>query len=606
MGSCFGGSSAKVEAAPDDAIGQGGEYDQRRPQPTAQPGSATAIVAASDVPAVASAATPAQNGCDEPGRVHSEKKQPVTSAGPADGPKRRGRAAAASSIDEVGQTNSPTVGPNFVNLLQKANDEAGEPRGPVHLLQGLRELGFTKLADDLVPYDKAACREAPMEVKNKLWARCAYDYTLEDSGDTNEAGESMCLYRMMNTAIRNDDPALDHWAPFVGVLIYGGDREDFAHYRNCLAPESVRPRCKQTTYRGFAMDPALKSRYEKGRVFFWQAFVSTSKDKDTSMEFAQKAAGEGSVPFLFEITVPAYKELDFWAFELQEVSEFPEEEVLLLPYTRFKSTEDPSMDDEGVMHVYIEATDVPFVNVMNKVVIMVDPSGFRDGSNMDMAKKAFWAATPKFRDSFNGKLQKRSWGQYTEYGVLAGALDAMALFTDSKAAIKYINGELRKKPATMFLIVVSGSASDAFIGEYSSSDTCNPCQILIFCGDVPKWKKHWEHLSNVRVTDNVDVAVDFCEPRKYDIQKDQFIPLRKYSLTYKRGCEEKMTIYYTWREIENGILYAGAGSYSYYVGKDWNQATGQLPAPPMYPLDPITDESAACSRCCNDDTKDGK
>jgi len=499
---------------------------------------------------------------------------------------RSGRGS--SSIDEVGQTNSPTVGKNFVDMLQKANDEAGEPEGPVHLLEGLRKLGYKNIAADLEKYTKKAKRSAPDADKNALWERCAYDYTLEDSGDVSSNGEMKCLYREMNRAIRNDEPSLNDWAAYVGMLMYGGDRQDFGHYRNVLAPERVRPRKPQVTYRGFAMDPALKSRYRKGRTFFWQAFVSTSKNRDTSMEFAMSSASGSNVPYLFEVTVPAYKELDFWAFELEDVSEFPEAEVLLLPYTRFKSTKDPTTDGDGVLHVYLEALDVPFVNVMNKLVVMVDPSGWtrdKNPSNAVLAKKAFLAACPKFRESRDGTLQKRSWGEYTEYGVLAGSLDGMGIFTSTTAAVKWMRGELKKKPATLFLIVVSGSASQALLDEYSSTDTVNPAQILVYCQNVPRWTEHWKHSEHVQVTGDANVAVDFCEPSKYDIKKDKFVPLRQYSITYKQGCESNMKVYYAWRQIEHGVLFAGAGSYSYYVEPGWHQAEGKLPDVHMHPYD---------------------
>merc|ERR1712176_827131 len=101
-------------------------------------------------------------------------------------------------------------------------------------------------------------------------------------------------------------------------------------------------------------------RYRKGHTFFWQAFVSTGKDKDVAIDFAMKSVTEGTTPFLFHITVPAYKELDFWAYDLESVSSrsavSQKREVLLLPYTRFRSTADPTVDSDGITHVHIEAT----------------------------------------------------------------------------------------------------------------------------------------------------------------------------------------------------------------------------------------------------------
>merc|ERR1712032_303829 len=129
--------------------------------------------------------------------------------------------------------------------------------------------------------------------------------------------------------------------------------------------------------------------------------------------------------------------------------------------------------------------------------------------------------------------------------------------------------ELKKKPATQFLIVVSGSSSAELLEKYSKSDTVNPCQILVYCKDVPKWKKHWQHSEHVRVSSDMNEAVEFCEPKKYDIKKDAFVPLREYSVTYRQGIKDGKTIYYQWRQIDNGVLFAGAGSYSYYVEEGW-------------------------------------
>merc|ERR1712222_37195 len=107
----------------------------------------------------------------------------------------------------------------------------------------------------------------------------------------------------------------------------------------------------------------------------------------------------------------------------------------------------------------------------------------------------------------------------------------------------------------------------------------------VFDSDAPRWQKQWAHCSHVRVTDDLQTAIAFCEPEKYDIGRDTFLPMTQYSQGYARGCATNMTVYYAWQEIPNGISYGGAGSYSYYVEPGWNQAEGQLPDVIMFPFE---------------------
>jgi len=100
-------------------------------------------------------------------------------------------------LDEVGQTNAPTVGPNFLFALQKGDVEA---RGATRFMcQDLRKMGFNAVAKRLEPLAAEVSKNASMEAKEKLWRQCANEYTREGSP---------CLYRTMNKAIREDGPAI--------------------------------------------------------------------------------------------------------------------------------------------------------------------------------------------------------------------------------------------------------------------------------------------------------------------------------------------------------------------------------------------------------------
>ncbi len=105
------------------------------------------------------------------------------------------------------------------------------------------------------------------------------------------------------------------------------------------------------------MDAKLAARYTKGLTFYWQTFVSTSQVKSESHKFAKDNCGAGQTPFLFNIELPPFREYGppFWLYNLSAVSAFPEEaEVLLMPFTQFVVTADPSMTD-GVMYIHLKA-----------------------------------------------------------------------------------------------------------------------------------------------------------------------------------------------------------------------------------------------------------
>ena len=117
--------------------------------------------------------------------------------------------------------------------------------------------------------------------------------------DVDANGKGRVLYRELNWALRNDHPSLYAWASYMSALYFGGEQE----YSASKCPVECLPKTSQTTYRGFSMDSALISRYHKGAEFFWQTFVSTSKFKEKSLDFARDSRAKGQASFLFVIEV---------------------------------------------------------------------------------------------------------------------------------------------------------------------------------------------------------------------------------------------------------------------------------------------------------------
>ena len=114
----------------------------------------------------------------------------------------------------------------------------------------------------------------------------------------------------LNRALRNDDPSLDAWAPYLGLLLYSAlDGTASTSGGIAYAPRSwswsVLPSAPQTVYRGLAMPQAMGERYREGERFYWQNFVSTSKRRGTSESFAASSvSGDSDGAFLFVIELP--------------------------------------------------------------------------------------------------------------------------------------------------------------------------------------------------------------------------------------------------------------------------------------------------------------
>jgi len=394
------------------------------------------------------------------------------------------------------------------------------------------------------------------------------------------------LYRELNWALRNDDASLDKWASYLTILFHGGEPT----YCPGACPEDALPQEPQVTYRGFSMDGSLVSRYKKGDTFFWQTFVSTSKLQDQSLEFARKKVPEGQKSFLFSIDVPKYAKMGKdaqWAYELQGVSVYKEEdEVLLLPYTMFEVKEAPTEADDGIVHVPIRMVMNPLIKMLDNITIWLDPNGFQQGNNKVLAHHAFMTTMPCFRLNEHGN--KDDPGNETAYGRLRGGIQALGLFTDTEAALKFAAEMLRMTSAIVFKLAVSGGASQKFLGQFFERFPWSPCNVMVFCGDEEKWKGEWSHAPRVQVTNNQTKFKTYLQHLRYVKQQDEFLPLDKVADS-KAAIDEKKKCYYSYRNVEGGVVYGSCGSIGSQADKDTKgkflTGFGNFPDVPMGGID---------------------
>lgn len=84
------------------------------------------------------------------------------------------------------------------------------------------------------------------------------------------------------------------------------------------------PRVKGNVYRG--VNKGLLDNYKEGSIIYWNKFTSTSKSPDKAMLFM-----DGSKSTLFRIKVN-------YGYDISEISQFDEDEVIIEPGTAFKVT----------------------------------------------------------------------------------------------------------------------------------------------------------------------------------------------------------------------------------------------------------------------------
>ena len=351
---------------------------------------------------------------------------------------------------------------NFLSAFRKATREKQGKR-PRHIMQ-LAELGFHRVAERLE--DFPCSLRSPDEQRIRCWEEMARVYTMEESGDVDAAGNPKARLRALDwpPPLPRPPRALSHCgrcstasstgrcgpttsrstsgrrtcrcsfsaatvspsspARRMNRLRTASPRPSVAgEFTSSLAPRSALPSRPQATYRGFSMEPGLASRYPKGARFFWQTFVSTSKIKEQSLDFARASCATGNAPFLFVIDLPAYKQNGqvrvstprstqcdasghaapgaqdpFWMYDLSSVSHFIDEsEVLLIPYSQFEVVEPPRLGSEGVHLVHIKLVQQPLVMEPEHVTVWVDPAGFDSGSNRELSAHAFNTSMPKVR-----------------------------------------------------------------------------------------------------------------------------------------------------------------------------------------------------------------
>eukprot|EP01124_Arcella_intermedia_P026868 TRINITY_DN5150_c0_g1_i4.p1 TRINITY_DN5150_c0_g1~~TRINITY_DN5150_c0_g1_i4.p1 ORF type:complete len:508 (-),score=151.27 TRINITY_DN5150_c0_g1_i4:73-1596(-) len=115
-------------------------------------------------------------------------------------------------------------------------------------------------------------------------------------------------YKRINELLRADSPLIEYLAPFIKGLVNISKHLDPSFYFS------------GTVYRATNLSPTALGFYKPATRFIWSAFTSTTTTMDPSGQF-------GSI--LFVISIP--KNLASYAFNVQAVSDFPNEEEILLP-----------------------------------------------------------------------------------------------------------------------------------------------------------------------------------------------------------------------------------------------------------------------------------
>jgi len=486
---------------------------------------------------------------------------------------RKARPIAGFGIEDVGQTNSSVVGANFMKMMLKASIERRNPR---YLADGLMVLGFTSVADELAPLITNS--QDAEENRMDLWKMVCTFQTKEESGDVDDEGESKVLYRELNRALSVDDESLWNWADYFACLFHAGS------FGAALPPPEMCPSTPQTTYRGFAMDPELAKGYTKGQVFFWQTFVSTCKDLEQSTSFAQKICEEGQVPFVFHLDLPAYGEYKFCAYELSDISEYEDADVLLPPYTQFRVSKDAQSRDDAI-HVFLRVISQPFIRELQRITVLVDPAGFESGTNKDFAQIAFATGMPKFRRYESPEVIEDSRfpsGQFYDFGVVPRALDGLALFTDAKGALEWIKAQMRLG-SVHFRFLVAGRVSSTFLDGFFKAHRSTPCEALVYCSNMEKWKEYWKDSPKVQVTYEEADVKQYLTHVGYDEFADRIVQVQDL---IGKDYQDRQ-VWYPWRRVDHGVVYGGAGAYTTYHQDPWTQGTGRMPAVAMAPFDVV-------------------
>jgi len=317
----------------------------------------------------------------------------------------------------------------------------------------------------------------------------------------------------------------------------------------------------QTTYRGFVIPRELLKKYYKGRCFFWQAFVSTSKDRETALNFAKECEKSGdNVPIIFTIDIPEYSLYFpwFYAYDMEPITAFKgEAEVLLMPYTRFQVVKDPKMVN-GIFFVHIKALNVQFAKSIEDVTVWVDPNGFAK-SNFKLAKTAWLAGMPRFNGS--------------DDACIPDSIMAVGLFITPGKALSWMK-EQTKHAGCIFKIIVSGQSSRDLLDRYFAEDTSSPCKILVYCGHVEKWKKVWKNVPHIRVTNKPSVLIAFFQKQSYKSIRNTWENILLNTKKFYKGVK----ISYPWMIIEDGasVVYGGVMANSTYFEKPWKRSSGVI------------------------------
>lgn len=389
-----------------------------------------------------------------------------------------------------------------------------------------------------------------------------WSYSLDDCGNADPKKK---LFADINWLGRNDDPGLLLYSRYVQALLIDDSTCGFA------SPDSVRPTQGQRCFRGMKMPRELRAKYPKGRTFLWTSFVSLSKREDVAKAFTkvkQAEKGKGLAQFLFTVDLPAYDKYTFKCWDLAPVSALEDEaEVLVPPMTQFEVADDPREDGDGVVRVPVRAVGQTMSDGLVLVTtVIVLPEGFAPGSDGHaVARAAFDAGLPCFHVHEAGDPAGKM-------GQVYNCAQALALFTDPADAAAWMAGAGDSK--TLFVIVVSGAASERLLVPYFAGDTCRPCRLLVLCRDKARWEAAYAGFGRVSVTAALGDAAEFVRHEKWSDLDDEWRTMREEKPPAFDAVE-----YYRKGVGATGVLYgdplgiirpSGENQNSYDVAETWD------------------------------------
>jgi hypothetical protein len=139
-------------------------------------------------------------------------------------------------------------------------------------------------------------------------------------------------------------------------------KEALQHHRRATAGLAKLPDVRHTTYRGVALSLDEIRKYTKGEKKTWMNFTSTGRNREPAEVWAKSLARQTG-------TVPVLMITDVVGKEINTLSVYKENEVLVLPGAEFVVTKDP-VEKNGIYEVSLMQTDLAEYETMNEYQIM--------------------------------------------------------------------------------------------------------------------------------------------------------------------------------------------------------------------------------------------